>query len=144
MRKEVLLLSEELGVNSPLTHNRFATFSNKVWEVYFSKEVCSFVIIVDYVSACICIRIVVLRLYNTGKRCNILTFDRAVNQETGASGQRYRNITLTCGRAEFGADATPTGSRWASKNYITRCHRRLGSVSWSPRQAEFSSSCSRS
>ena len=30
--------------------------------------------------------------------CNILTLDRAVNQETGASGRRYRNITLTCGR----------------------------------------------
>ena len=44
--------------NSPLTHNPFATLSNKVWEVYFSKEVCSFVIIVDYVSAYICIRIV--------------------------------------------------------------------------------------
>ena len=23
---------------------------------------------------------------------------------------------------------TPTGSRWTSNNYITRCHRRLGSV----------------
>ena len=30
--------------------------------------------------------------------CNILTLDRAVNQETGASGRRYRNITLTFGR----------------------------------------------
>ena len=27
--------------------------------------------------------------------------------------------------AEFGAIATPTGSRWASNNYITGCHRRL-------------------
>ena len=26
--------------NSPLTHNPFTTLSNKVWEVYFSKEVC--------------------------------------------------------------------------------------------------------
>ena len=50
--------------NSPLTHHPFATLSNKVWERYFSKEVCSFVIIVDCVSACICIRIVVSRLYN--------------------------------------------------------------------------------
>ena len=41
--------------NSPLTHNPFATISNKVWEVYFSKEVCSFIIIVDFASACICI-----------------------------------------------------------------------------------------
>ena len=38
-------------------------FENKAWEVYFSKEVYSFVIIVDYVSACICIRIVVSWLY---------------------------------------------------------------------------------
>ena len=30
-------------------------------------------------------------------KCNILTFDRAVNQEIGASGRRYRGITLTCG-----------------------------------------------
>ena len=35
------------------------------------------------------------------------------------------DITLTCGRVEFGADATPTRSRWSSNNYITRCHRRL-------------------
>ena len=55
--------------NSPLTHNQHQPFrnpfENKVWDIYFSKEVCSFVIIVDYVSASICIRIVVLRLYNT-------------------------------------------------------------------------------
>ena len=71
--KEVLLKTEKLWgqyvavcsvSNSPLTHNPFATLSNKVWEVYFSKEVCSFVIVVDFVSACICIRIVVSRLYN--------------------------------------------------------------------------------
>ena len=56
--------------NSPLTHNQHQPFrnpfENKVWEVYFSKEVCSFVIIVDYVSACICIYIVVSWLYNIG------------------------------------------------------------------------------
>ena len=34
-------------------------FAHKVWEVYFYKEVCSFVIIVDYVSACMCLCIVV-------------------------------------------------------------------------------------
>ena len=27
--------------------------------------------------------------------CKILTFDPAVNQETGASGRRYQGITLT-------------------------------------------------
>ena len=72
--------------------------------------------------------------------CNILTFDQAVNQETGASGQRYRNITLTCEQVEFSANAMPTGSRWTSNNYITRCHRRFESVGI----AEFSSSCSHS
>ena len=51
--------------NSSLTDNPFATLSNKVWEVYFSKEVCSFVIIVDYVSAYICVRIVVSWLCNS-------------------------------------------------------------------------------
>ena len=60
--KEVLLKTKELAVNMLLfvqspTHlphitlsqpfrNPFATISNKVWEVYFSKEVCSVVIVV--------------------------------------------------------------------------------------------------
>ena len=61
-------------------------------------------------------------------KCNILALDPAVNQETGASGLRYRGITLTCGRVEFGAIATPTGSRRMSNNYITRCHRHLEAV----------------
>ena len=44
------------------------------------------------------------------------------------------DITLTCGRVEFGADATPIRSRCMSNNYITRCHRQFGeleSVCWS-------------
>ena len=45
---------------------------NKVWEVYFSKKVSSFVIIVDNVSAYICIHIAVSRLYNNNK-CSSLT-----------------------------------------------------------------------
>ena len=62
--EEVLLWSEELGVNmwqfvlSPteLSHitniNPFATLSRiKCERYFFSKEVCSFIIIVDYVSA---------------------------------------------------------------------------------------------
>ena len=61
------LFSLQLTSHTKLFRNPFATISNKVWEVYFSKEVCSFVIIVDYVSACICIRIVVSRLYNISK-----------------------------------------------------------------------------
>ena len=32
------------------------------------------------------------------------------------------DITLTCERVGFGADATPTRSRWVSNNYITPCH----------------------
>ncbi len=40
-------------------------FENKVWEEYFSIEVCPFVIIVDFVSTYICICIVVSWLYNT-------------------------------------------------------------------------------
>ena len=45
--------------NSPLTHNPFTTISKKVWEVYFSKEQCLFIIIVltmfphVYVYSCI-------------------------------------------------------------------------------------------
>ena len=49
--------------------------------------------------------------------------------------QDIEDITLTCGRVEFDAHATPTGSRWMSNNYITRCHRRFElvgvSCSWS-------------
>ena len=56
--------------------------------------------------------------------CNILTFDPAVNQETGASGRRYQDITLTVDGFEFGAIVTPTGRRWVSNNYITLCHSR--------------------
>ena len=33
--------------------------------------------------------------YWTNYLCNILTFDLAVNQETGASGGRYQDMTLT-------------------------------------------------
>ena len=70
-------------------------------------------------------------------KCIILTFDRAVNQETGASCRRYRNITLTCGRVEFGTDATPTRSRWESNNNITRCHKRLGQLDFEAGRVQF-------
>ena len=63
--------------------------------------------------------------YYCSRSIKILSFDRAVNQETGASGRRNRNITLTCRWVVFGAHATPTGSRWMSNNRITRCHRRF-------------------
>ena len=73
MRNKCCYNTEELGVNiwqsvpSP-THLSHITsinpFENKVWEVYFFKEVCSIVIFIDYVSACICIRLVVSWLYS--------------------------------------------------------------------------------
>ena len=68
-------------------------------------------------------------------KCNILALDRTINQETGASSRRYRVITLYCGRVEFGAIAMPTGSRWMSKTYITRCHRAFGLVGVRGRQS---------
>ena len=71
-----------------------------------------------------------------------MTFDWAVNQETDASGRRYRNITLTCGRVEFGADATPREAG-GHKQLYNRVPQTVW-VSWSSRQAEFSSSCSHS
>ena len=58
------LLRLQLTSHTQPFHNPFATLSNKEWEVYFFKAVCSFVIFVDYVSAYVCIRIVVSRLYN--------------------------------------------------------------------------------
>ena len=54
-----------------------------------------------------------------------MTLDPAVNQITGAPGRRYRGITLTCGRVEFGADRTLTRSRRTSNNYITGCLRQF-------------------
>ena len=63
------------------------------------------------------------------KRCTCV--NKRKNSETGASSRRYRNITLTCGRGWirwWWQMRSPTGSRWMSDKYITRCHRRLGSV----------------
>ena len=52
--------------------------------------------------------------------CNILTLT-----EPSIEKQMHpvEGITLTRGRVEFSADATPTRSRWMSNNYITRCDR---------------------
>ena len=63
------------------------------------------------------------------KRCTCV--NKRKNSETGVSGRRYRNITLTCGRSWIRWSwqmRTPTGSRWMSNKDITWCHRRLGSV----------------
>ena len=63
------------------------------------------------------------------KRCTCV--NKRKYNEIGASGRRYRNITLTCGRGWirwWWQMRTPAGSRWMLDNYITRCHRRLESV----------------
>ena len=63
------------------------------------------------------------------KRCSCVI--KRKNSETGASGRRYRNITLTCGCGWirwWWQMRTPRGSRWMSNKNITRCHRRLESV----------------
>ena len=51
--------------NSPLTHNSCATLSNKMRGIFFSKEVCSFVINVDFASACICVSLYMYYGYAT-------------------------------------------------------------------------------
>ena len=64
------------------------------------------------------------------KRCTCV--NKRKNSEIGASGRRYRNITLTGGRGcirWWWQMRTPTGSRWESNKNITMCHRRLGAVS---------------
>ena len=80
--KEVLLWSEELGsISSSLspspTHLSHTTnihpFENKVWEIYFYEEVCSFVhwsrrcVWLCYAYICICIMYTCSILYNTKK-----------------------------------------------------------------------------
>ena len=86
--------------NSPLIHNPFRNpFKNKVREVYFSKEVCLFVIIVDYVSAYICICIVVSRLYNTHgcSQLSCLLTDRTpLNSPNHINMQLSNFISYTC------------------------------------------------
>ena len=78
--------------NSPLSHNQYQPFrnpfENKVWQVYFSKEVRSFVIIVDYfpMYSCIC----VMWLYNITiffKNTDALRFRKFFNHES-----KYRNL----------------------------------------------------
>ena len=46
-----------------------------------------------------------------------------------------KDITLTCGRVEISSIVTPTGSRWVSNNYITRCHRQFELVGVQGRQS---------
>ena len=52
---------------------------------------------------------------------------------------KISRYNLDCRRVEFGANATLTGSRWMSNNYITRCHRQFELVGVS---CSWTSSCS--
>ena len=63
-------------------------------------------IIMNFVLAFLCLHFTftVTGVLNSIE-CHILNFDPAVNRETGASGRRYQDITLT------GSNATLTGSR---------------------------------
>ena len=115
--KEALLWSEELGsicssLSPSPTHLLHATninpFENKVWEIYFYKEVCSFIqviIIVDYVSAYICIHVVVLQLYNNHswryKGFNI--FPRGISSKANVITQlEFKLLYLKTGVENFG------------------------------------------
>ena len=63
------------------------------------------------------------------KRC--ICVNKRKNSEIGASGRRYRNITLTCGRGWIRCRCVrPQEAGGWSNNYIIRCHRRL-EFSWS-------------
>ena len=87
--EEVLLWPEELGVNmwqsipvsnSLLTHKQYQPFRNpfrnKVREVYFSKEVCSFVSLKS--SLCL----IIFRLYLYTYTCRCIT---AIQQQSSSS-----------------------------------------------------------
>ena len=64
---------------------------------------------------------------------NTVTYWPSIEPSIKKQVHQVEDITLTCGRVEFGADATPIRSRWSSNNHITGCHRRfeLVGVSWS-------------
>ena len=59
------------------------------------------------------------------KHCIFVTYWSSTQPSIGKQVHPVEDITLTCGRVEFGADATLTGSRWTTNNYITRCHRQF-------------------
>ena len=66
-----------------------------------------------------------------------MTFDRAVNQETGASGRRYRNTPLPVDVVKFGADVYTQRKQVGVKQLYGQVPQTAW-VSWSSRQ---SSSC---
>ena len=51
-----------------------------------------------------------------------VTYWPSTQPSIGKKVHTVEDITLTCGRVDFGADATPTRSRLMSNNDITRCH----------------------
>ena len=66
------------------------------------------------------------------KRCTCV--NKQKNSETGVSGWRYRNITLTCGHGWirwWWQMRTPTGSRWAWQLYNQVPQTAWVSSSWS-------------
>ena len=74
------------SVQSP-THLSYTTLSQpfriKYERYIFSKEVCSFVIVIDFVSACICI--IVIQQYHTNLSGSLDTKDSGnVRLRTGA------------------------------------------------------------
>ena len=76
--------------------------------------------------------------------CNILALHPAVNQETGASGRRYRGITLTCARVEFGAIVYAHKKQVDGKQLYNEVPQTVW-VSWSQLvgvSCSWSSSCS--
>ena len=60
--------------------------------VYVCIYVCMCVCMYVYVCMYVCESVHMCMIFVTAS-CNILTFDRDVNQETGASDRRYRNAT---------------------------------------------------
>ena len=65
---------------------------------------------------------------------NSVTYWPSIQPSIKKQVHPVEDITLTCGRVEFGAIATPTGSRWMANNYITRSHRQFELVGVRGRQ----------
>ena len=78
-------------------------------------------------------------IWLTKKIATVVTYWPSTEPSIKRQVHPVEDVTLTCGRIEFGTDAMPTRSKRMSNNYITRCHRRLELVGVS---CSRSSSCS--